>query len=167
MSRLFLSSGQSIGASASVSMLPMNIQSWFPLGLTGLISLQTKGPSRVFSSTTICFFVFLFLRYLEDFILFIIIIFYCCSFIFFLICSEFCHTLKWNGLEFTCLPHPDPPSHLPLHPLPPGLPRGPGPSACLIPAPQFESISSSVISLLHGPTVTSIHNYWKNHSFGS
>ena len=42
---------------------------------------------------------------------------------FFLICSEFCHTLKWNGLEFTCLPHPDPPSHLSLHPLPPGLPR--------------------------------------------
>ena len=40
---------------------------------------------------------------------------------FFLICSEFCHTLKWNGLEFTCLPHPDPPSHLPLHPLPPRL----------------------------------------------
>ena len=39
----------------------------------------------------------------------------------FLICSEFCHTLKWNVLEFTCLPHPDPPSHLPLHPLPPGL----------------------------------------------
>ena len=39
---------------------------------------------------------------------------------FFLICSKFCHTLKWNGLEFTCLPHPIPPSHLPLHPLPPG-----------------------------------------------
>ena len=40
-------------------------------------------------------------------------------FFLFLICSEFCHTLKWNGREFTCLPHPDPPSHLPLHPLPP------------------------------------------------
>ena len=51
---------------------------------------------------------------------------------FFFICSEFCHTLKWNGLEFTCHPHPDPPSHLPLHPLPPGLPRAPGPSACLM-----------------------------------
>ena len=48
---------------------------------------------------------------------------------FFFICSEFCHTLKWNGLGFTCLPHPDPPSHLPLYPLPPGLPRAPGPSA--------------------------------------
>ena len=51
---------------------------------------------------------------------------------FFFICSEFCHTLKWKGLGFTCLPHPDPPSHLPLHPLPPGPPRAPSPSACLI-----------------------------------
>ena len=47
-------------------------------------------------------------------------------------CSEFCHTLKWNGLGFTCVPHPNPPSHLPLHPLPPGLPSAPGPSACLM-----------------------------------
>ena len=36
-------------------------------------------------------------------------------FFFFFICSEFCHTLKWKGLGFTCLPHPDPPSHLPPH----------------------------------------------------
>ena len=49
---------------------------------------------------------------------------------FFFFCSEFCHTLKWKGLGFTCLPHPDPPSHLPSHPLPPGPPRAPGPSAC-------------------------------------
>ena len=50
----FVASGsQSIGASASASVLPMNIQGWFPLGLTGLISLQSKGLSRVFSSTTI------------------------------------------------------------------------------------------------------------------
>ena len=50
MSWLFASGGQSIGAPASV--LLMNIQDWFPLGLTGLISLQSKGLSRVFSSTT-------------------------------------------------------------------------------------------------------------------
>ena len=50
MSWLFTSGGQSTGASASV--LPMSIQGWFPLGLTGLISLQSKGLSRVFSSTT-------------------------------------------------------------------------------------------------------------------
>ena len=53
MSRLFASSGQSIGASASASVHPMNIKGWYPLGLTGLISLQSKELLRVFSSTTI------------------------------------------------------------------------------------------------------------------
>ena len=53
MSQFFTSGGQSIKASASASVLPMNIQDWFPLGLTGLISLQSKGLSRVFSSSTI------------------------------------------------------------------------------------------------------------------
>ena len=53
VSRLFASDLQSIGTSASASVLPMNIQGWFPLGLTGLISLQSKELSRVFSSTTI------------------------------------------------------------------------------------------------------------------
>ena len=51
--QLFASGGQSIGVSASASVLPMNIQYWFPLGLTGLISLQSKGLSRVFSNTTV------------------------------------------------------------------------------------------------------------------
>ena len=51
MSRLFTSSGQHTRASASI--LPVAIQGWFPLGLTGLTSLQSKGLSRVFSSTTI------------------------------------------------------------------------------------------------------------------
>ena len=50
---LLTSGGQSIGASASVSFLPMNIQGWFPLGLTGLISWLSKGLSRDFSSTTV------------------------------------------------------------------------------------------------------------------
>ena len=53
LSQLFASDGQSIGASASLSIPPMNIQDWFPLGLTGLISLQSKGLSRVFSNTTV------------------------------------------------------------------------------------------------------------------
>ena len=53
MSWLFASGGQSIGVSASASVLPMNIQGWFPLGLTNLISLQSKGFSRVFSNTTV------------------------------------------------------------------------------------------------------------------
>ena len=51
---------------------------------------------------------------------------------FFFYCSGFCHTLKWNSHGFTCVPHPDPPSYLPLHPLPLGLPGAPGPSACLM-----------------------------------
>ena len=53
MSQLFTSDGQSIEASASASVLPVNIQGWFPLGLTGLISLQSKGLSRIFSNTTV------------------------------------------------------------------------------------------------------------------
>ena len=52
-SQLFASGGQSIGASASASVLPMNIQDWFPLGLSGCIFLQSKGLSRVFSNTTV------------------------------------------------------------------------------------------------------------------
>ena len=81
MSQLFTSGGQSTGASASV--LPMNIQGWFPLELNGLISLQSKGLSRA------------------------------------------------------------------------------------TPVAQFKSVNSSVLSLLHGPTLTSMHDYWKNHSFNS
>ena len=78
MSQLFASGGQNIRASASASFLPMNIQGWFPLGLTGSISLLSSQESS--------------------------------------------------------------------------------------PAPQFESINSSMLSLLHGPTLTSVHDYWKNHS---
>ena len=78
---LFTSGGPSIGTSASASVLPMNIQDWFPLGWTGLISLQSKGLSRVFSKTTV--------------------------------------------QKHRCL----------------------------------------MLSLLYGPTLTSIHDYWKNHSF--
>ena len=79
VSRLFPSGGQSFGASASASVLPMNIQGWFPLRLTGLISL---GLSRVFSSAT------------------------------------------------------------------------------------FQSINSLALIFLYGPTLISIHDYWRNHSFG-
>ena len=52
MSQFFTSGSQSFGVSASASVLPKNVQDWFPLGLTGLISLQSKGLSRVFSNTT-------------------------------------------------------------------------------------------------------------------
>ena len=47
-------------------------------------------------------------------------------------CSGFCHTLTWISHGVTCIPHPDPPSHLPLHPIPLGLPSAPGPSTCLM-----------------------------------
>ena len=53
MSQFFISGGQSTGASVSASVFPMNIQDCFPLGLTSLISLQSKGLSRVFSNTTV------------------------------------------------------------------------------------------------------------------
>ena len=53
VSQLFASGGQSIGASASASVFPMNIQGWFPLGLAGMTSLQSKELSRVFSSSTV------------------------------------------------------------------------------------------------------------------
>ena len=81
MSQFFASSGQSIGTSASASVLPMKIQDWFPLGLTGLISLQSKDSQE--SSLT----------------------------------------------------------------------------------PQFKSINSLVLSFLYSSTLTSIYDYWKNHSF--
>ena len=53
MSQFFTSGGQSIGVSASASVLPMNTQDWSPLGWTGWVSLQSKGLSRVFSNTTV------------------------------------------------------------------------------------------------------------------
>ena len=53
MSQFFTSGGQSIGVSVSASVLPVNIQDWVPLGLIGLIFLQSKGLSRVFSNNTV------------------------------------------------------------------------------------------------------------------
>ena len=47
-------------------------------------------------------------------------------------CSGFCHTLTWISHGFTCIPHPDPPCHLPLYRIPLGLPSAPGPSTCLM-----------------------------------
>ena len=47
-------------------------------------------------------------------------------------CNGFCHTLTWISHGVTCIPHPNPPSHLPLYPIPLGLPSAPGPSTCLM-----------------------------------
>ena len=64
MSHFFASGGQSIGVSASASVLPMNIQDWFPLGWPDWTSLQSKGLSRVFSNTTVQKHQFFALRFL-------------------------------------------------------------------------------------------------------
>ena len=53
ISQFFTSGGQSIGVSASTSVLPVNVQNWFPLGWTGWISFQSKGLSRIFSNITV------------------------------------------------------------------------------------------------------------------
>ena len=53
VSQLFAAGGQSMGVSASASVLPMHVQDWFPLGWTGWISLQSRGLPRVFSNTTV------------------------------------------------------------------------------------------------------------------
>ena len=64
------------------------------------------------------------------FFFFIISFFF--KFYLFIFFSGFCHTLTWISHGYTCVPHPDPPSHLPLHPIPLGLPSAPGPSICLM-----------------------------------
>ena len=87
MNQLIASGGQSIGASASASVLPMNIQAWSPLGWTGWIFLQSKGLLRVL--------------------------------------------LQHHSSKASI---------------------------------QFKSFNSSVLSFLHSPTLTSIHDHWKNHS---
>ena len=87
--------------------------------------------------------------------------------LFFFFCSEFCHTLKWNSHGFTCVPHPNPPSHLPLHPLPLGLPSVPGPSTCLMHPtwagdlfhPRYYTCFSAVLS--KHPTLAFSHRVWK------
>ena len=95
--------------------------------------LQTLGLQRVGHDWVVNTFVFIFSLFHQcrGVLLFLFFFYYHYHFIFF-ICSEFCHTLKWNSDGFTCVPHPDPTSHLPLHLLPLGLPSAPGPSTCLM-----------------------------------
>ena len=64
--------------------------------------------------------------------LFILFLKFICLLFYFTTLYWFCHTLIWICHGFTCLPHPEPPSHLPLHPIPLGLPSAPGPSTCLM-----------------------------------
>ena len=59
-------------------------------------------------------------------------------------CSGFCHTLTWISHGYICIPHPNPPSHLSLHPIPLGLPSAPGPSTCLM-HPTWLDVHSSFV----------------------
>ena len=97
------------------------------LKIVKCINLQPLVGIQCFKNCLICIFLIF-----DDWAFFF---FSPCGIIFFFfICGGFCHTLKWNSHGFTCVSHPDPPSHLPLHPLPLGFPSAPGPSACLISA---------------------------------
>ena len=132
MSQLFTSGGQSIGISASASVLPMNTQDWSPLGCTGWISLQSRDSQesspipqfKSISSSVLSFFI-IFFAFFPPFIFIswrLITLQYC----------GFCHTLTWISPGFTSIPHPDPPSHLPLHLIPLALPSAPGLSTWLM-----------------------------------
>ena len=85
-----------------------------------------------------CLFIFIFLQLLcpfnffSFFSIFYLFILISWRLITLLYCSGFCHTLTWISIGYTCIPHPDPPSHLPLHLIPLGLPSAPGLGTCLM-----------------------------------
>ena len=165
MSWLFTSGDRSIGASASV--LPMNSQGWFSLGLTGLISLQSKGLSRIFSSTTTpkhrfsalsCLYGFS-LTSVHDYQKTIALTIW--TFVR-KVMSLLFNTLSRFAIAFLLRGKLLLISR--LHSLstvilqPKGLSR-------VFSSTTIKSISSLELSLFYGPTVTSVHDYWKNHSF--
>ena len=129
MSQFFASGGQSIGVSASTSVLPMNIQDWSPLGWTGWISLQSKGLSRVFSSTT-----FQKHQFFRDQLSF--------------------GEVNGTPLQYSCLENPRD-----------SRARWATIYEVAQSWTQLKWLSSSNSSFLYSPTLTSIHDYWENHSF--
>ena len=71
-------------------------------------------------------------------------------------CSGFCHTLTWISRGFICVPHPEPPSRLPLHPIPPGLPSAPALSTCLMHptwAGDLFTLDSILVSMLFSQNI--------------
>ena len=83
-------------------------------------------------------------------------------------CSGFCHTLPWISHGFTSIPHPDPPSHLPLYTIPLHLPSAPGPSTCLIhPAWAGDLFHPRCCSLetSHPPLLPQSPKFWCRYSF--
>ena len=110
-----------------------NVYQDLNFGCCFFISRSTSFFSKNAISLHISFILFLFFfGKVTSLFYFFKIFFSLFLFFYFLYCSGFCHTLKWNSHGFTCVPHPDPPTHLPLHLIPLGLPSAPGPSACLM-----------------------------------
>ena len=79
-----------------------------------------------------CPFTLFFFFFMKMLYFFFSFIFICWRLITLQYCSGFCHILTWISHGFTCIPHPNPPAHLPLHPIPLGLPSAPGPSTCFM-----------------------------------
>ena len=139
ISQFFTSGGQNIGVSASALVIPMNIQDWFPLGLIGLISLQSKGLSRVFSNTTIptpkpmlIFHSLLFIYFLK---------YKCIYFNWRLITLQYCigFAIHWHesATGVHVFPILNPYSQLPPHTIPLGHTSAPAPSI-LYPASNLD-----------------------------
>ena len=102
---------------------PLIIMKCFSLFLITVFILKSILSDR--SIGTPAFFLFFFFNLLEVFY-FIFYFFISWRLITLQYCSGFCHTLTWISHGFTCIPHPDPPTHHPLHPIPLGLPSAPG-----------------------------------------
>ena len=111
-----------------VRMLTKSQHCSFPTFLSADHLRQELSPSF---QPTLLFFIYLFFCFLKKF-LFFSFIFISWRLITLQYSGGFYHTLTWISQGFTCVPHPDPPSHLPLLPIPLGLPSAPGPSTCLM-----------------------------------
>ena len=157
MSQLFASSSQSIRGSASASVLPMNIQGWFPFILTGLISLQSMGLSRVFSSTTIW----------ER-------LFFGTQLPWWLRGYSVCLQCRRPGFEPWVGKIPWRRKWQPTPVFLPGESHGWRSLVGYSPSGHKESdttewldfhFHSLALSLVYGPTLTAIHDSWENHSF--
>ena len=120
----------------------MNVQDWFPLGLIHLISFQSKGLWRVFSNTTVQKHQF-FGTQLSFFLFFFLFLkIYLIGGYYFTILYWFCHTSTWICHRCTCVPHPEPLSHLPPHPIPQGHPSAPAMRTLShVSNPDWQSIS--------------------------
>ena len=130
MSQIFALGGQRTRVSASASVLPMNTQDWSPCSPR---DSQKSSPTTQFKSINSSALSFFFFS-ARSFYFFLIfpIIFISWRLITLQYCSGFCHTLTWISHGFTCVPLPDPSSHLPLHRIPLGLPSVPALSTCLM-----------------------------------